>query len=116
LGEGQGEGAAKYEDEELKLIAEEIKELPTDENYDSALRELQKTQKLVIFLQEMPQMEVLNQIKQVLESNLGQAQVYLSVGIGAKAKLIKTQTMVKISEELVLQLKGISEVSKVDVE
>jgi DNA polymerase-3 subunit alpha len=116
LGEGQGEGAAKYEDEELKLIAEEIKELPTDENYDSALSELQKTQKLVIFLQEMPPMEVLNRIKQVLESNLGQAQVYLSVGIGQKAKLIKTQTMVKISEELVSNLKNIEEVSKVDVE
>ncbi len=113
---GASEDSQKYDDEELKLIAEEIKALPTDENYGSALNELQKKQRLVIFLQEMPVMEVLNEIKQVLENNLGEAQVYLSVGVGAKAKQIKTQTLVKISEELVFMLKEISEVSKVDVE
>jgi DNA polymerase-3 subunit alpha len=110
------DGAPKYDDEELKLIADEIKELPTDIAYAGALSEVQKKQQLIIHMQIMPAMQVLNKIKDVLQKHLGNAQVFLSIGIGAKSQLIKTQTLVNISEQLIAELKSLDEVSKVDVE
>jgi DNA polymerase-3 subunit alpha len=112
---GASEDAQKYEEEELKLIAEEIKDLPTDEAYAGALSEVQKKQQLVIHLQIMPAMPILNQIKEIFQKHLGNAQVLLSVGVGAKSQLIKTQTLVNISEVLIAELKVIDGVGKVDV-
>jgi hypothetical protein len=110
------DGAARYDDEELKLIANEITALPNDDTYGQALDEVQKKQQMHIHLRSMPPMPVLNQIKDVLLKHPGSAQVFLKVGLGAGAKKIKTQTQIKISDELVGELKDVEEVSKVDVE
>ncbi len=110
------DGASKYDDEELKIIAEEITALPSDDSYNEALGRLEKTKRLVVYMQRLPDMEVLNQIKVVLQKHKGEALVMLSVGVSSKAKQIKTQSLVRISDELVMDLKKFPEISKVDVE
>jgi DNA polymerase-3 subunit alpha len=112
----QVSGRLSDKDEEFKLIAEEIKELPSDELYGMALSEMEKTQKLTLHMNTLANMEVLNEIKNILQKFPGQVQVYLSVGVGMNAKLIKTQSLVSVSGELVNELRQVLEIAKVDVE
>ncbi|MBL8030090.1 MAG: DNA polymerase III subunit alpha, partial [Candidatus Doudnabacteria bacterium] len=114
--EGAPENSNRYEDEELKIIADQITELPSDEKYSDALSQMEKTKKLVVHMQRLPEIEILNQVKMVLQKHKGEAQVMLSVGVSSKAKQIKTHSLVRISDELVADLKKFSEISKVDVE
>jgi DNA polymerase-3 subunit alpha len=108
-------GRLSEKDEEFKLIADEVKELPNDDVYKSALSEKEKTIKLTIFMASLSNMEALNEIKNILLKFPGQAPVYLSVGIGQNAKIIKTQSQVRASSELVAELRKVSTVSKVEV-
>lgn len=108
--------ASRYDDEELKLIADEIAPLPTDEAYGQALDLAQQSRQLIIHIQAMPNMETLNAIKTVLQKYPGQAQVFLNIGASGAAKTIKTQTKVSVSGGLTLELKKISGIEKVDVE
>jgi hypothetical protein len=79
-----------------------------------ALAEMEKSKSLVIFMNSLASLEVLNKIKDVLAGHTGNAQVYLQLGVGPTAKKIKTQSSVRISPELVENLKKIHEISKVD--
>jgi DNA polymerase III subunit alpha len=109
-------GRLSDKDEEFKLIAEEIKELPNDELYGMALSEMEKTKTLTLHMNTIANMEVLNSIKNILQKYPGMAQVYLSVGAGQGVRKIKTQSLVSVSNELITELRQISEISKVDVE
>src|ERR1700729_4024416 len=53
-------GRLSDKDEEFKLIAEEIKELPNDEIYGMALSEMEKSKQIVLHMNSLANMEVLN--------------------------------------------------------
>jgi DNA polymerase-3 subunit alpha len=108
-------GRLSDKDEQFKLIADELKELPNDELYVMALSEMEKKSSVILFMQNLTNMDALNDIKEILLKHSGAAQVYLSVGNGPGAKKIKTQSLVRISPELVSELKTVSEVLMVDV-
>ncbi len=112
----QVSGRLSDKDEEFKLIAESIQELPNDEVYTMALKEMEKNKKVVLHMAALNDMAALNRIKEILDNFKGDAQVYLSVGLGPNAKTIKTQSKVSINEQLVSDLKTVSQISKVDVE
>ncbi len=111
----QVSGRLSDKDEEFKLIADELKELPTDDLYIMALNEMEKNKQVVLHMHSLGNMEVLNKIKSILENSPGEAQVYLSVGIGPSAKKIKTQTQIRVSNELISELREVPEVLMVDV-
>ena len=60
-------------------------------------------------------LEGLNKINEILEKHPGNVQVFLSVGSGRSAKKIKTQTQVGMSNELMAELRELSEVVMIDV-
>ena len=112
----QVKGRLSDKDEEFKLIAEEISELPNDELYGMALDQMGKAMQMVIHMGSLANMEVLNEIKNIVAANPGSVQVYLSVGSGQTAKKIKTQSQVSVSNELIAQLRAIPEILMVDVD
>jgi len=101
--------------EELKLIAENIRELPSDDLYEMALSEIEKNKQIVLHMKSISDRDSLNAIKDILKKYPGNAQVYLSVGVGPSAKKIKTQTQVRIADELIKELRAIQQVTMVDV-
>jgi DNA polymerase-3 subunit alpha len=111
----QVSGRLSDKDEQFKLIADDIKELPGDDLYSMALEEMGKKMQVVLHMNSLANMEVLNEIKEILESSKGTAQVYLSVGTGSAAKKIKTQSQVAVSNELISRLRAIPEILMVDV-
>ncbi len=111
----QVSGRLSDKDEEFKLIADDIKELPSDDLYSMALEEMGKKMQVVLHMNSLANMEVLNEIKEILETSKGTAQVYLSVGTGSSAKKIKTQSQVAVSNELISRLRAIPEILMVDV-
>jgi DNA polymerase-3 subunit alpha len=108
-------GRLSDKDEEFKLIADDIKELPNDELYGMALENMEKNKSLVLHMAGLNNMPVLEKIKAILENNKGSAQVFLSVGSGPGAKKIKTQSQVRVSVELMASLRQIPEILMVDV-
>ncbi len=106
----QVSGRLSEREGEFNIIANDLKILPTDEAYLSALGEMEKNSQVVIHLAQANNSEVLNRIKDVIVEFPGQAQVYLSVGSGPGAKKIKTKSQVRISNEFVSALKQIPEV------
>lgn len=98
---------------DVKIIVDEITDLPNDELYNLALQEMQKNQQIVIHLNNTKDTEVLEKIKEVVLKTPGNAQVYLSLGSGPAAKKIKTQTQVQITNELLSALKAIPEISMI---
>ena len=111
----QVSGRLSDKDEEFKLIADEIKELPNDDLYGMAVKEMEKKSQVILHMDTLASMPALNKIKEVLERHAGSAQVYLSLGSGSKAKKIKTQSLVTISSELIAELRAVPEVAMVDV-
>ncbi len=111
----QVSGRLSDKDEEFKLIAEEIKELPNDELYTMALSEMEKNKSVILHMQSLANMSALNTIKDILHSFPGNAQVYLSVGSGPAAKTIKTQSSVRVNNELLKSLRSLPEISMVDI-
>ncbi len=106
-------GKLSSKDGEPKLIANDIKELPSDELYQMALVELEKQKELTIHLPDIKNQGTLHQIKQLLEANPGNAPVFLQVGTGGESNTIKTKTTVHISRELIQKLRAIPEVSMI---
>ncbi len=102
-----------YKDGEPKLIANELKDLPNDELYTMAITEIEKQKQLTIHLPDIKNQSTLHKIKALLESNPGDAPVFLNVGTGADGNTIKTKTNVRITRELVQQLRSIPEVSMI---
>ena len=81
-----------------------------------AFDQMEKNSKLIIHMASLSNMDVLNKIKEILEANKGGAQVFLSVGAGQGSKKIKTQSQVRVSNELLSSLRKLAEIQKVDVE
>ncbi|MBI5530157.1 MAG: DNA polymerase III subunit alpha [Candidatus Doudnabacteria bacterium] len=111
----QVSGRLSDKDEEFKLIADEIKELPNDELYGMALNEMEKNKQLILHMDSLVNMAALNSIKNILEKHPGNVQVYLSVGTGARSKKIKTQTLVGMSNDLMEELHNVPEIVMIDV-
>ncbi len=111
----QVSGRLSDKDEEFKLIADEVKELPNDDLYGMALSEIEKKNSLILHMATLANMPALNSIKDILQKYPGNAQVYLSIGSGAGAKKIKTQSLVGMSNELMAELRQIDEITMVDV-
>lgn len=107
-------GRLSIEEENFTVIADSLADLPNDDKYESALSEMEKSRQLVIYMDSLANIEVLNRVKDILRSHAGNAQVYLQVGAGQGAKKIKTQSSVRVSQELVDELKKIRKISKVD--
>ncbi|MBI3231741.1 MAG: DNA polymerase III subunit alpha [Candidatus Doudnabacteria bacterium] len=108
-------GRLSAEEESFAIIADELKGLPNDEVYEMAVTEMEKTKQLTIHMQSLADMETLNRIKEILQKYPGGAQVYLSVGLGRGAKKIKTQSLVKFSDDLIKDLRAVKEIGKVEV-
>lgn len=106
----QVKGRVSDKDGERKIIAEEIKDIVSDELYTMALSEMEKNKQIVIHMEHIQNPESLNQIKELLVANPGNVQVYLSVGQNGAGKTIKTQSQVRISQDLLLKLRRIPEV------
>ncbi len=106
----QVSGRVSDKDGELKVIAEEIKSLPNDELYGMALSEMEKNKQIFIHLPHIKNQEALNKIKEVIMANPGYAQVYLSVGENGASKTIKTHSQVRVSDQLLSELRSIPEV------
>lgn len=106
----QVKGRVSDKDGERKIIAEEIKDIVSDELYTMALSEMQKNKQIVIHMQSIENQDALNSIKDLLVANPGNAQVYLNVGPGGNGKTIKTQSQVRISQELLQQLRRVPDV------
>lgn len=103
-------GRVSDKDGERKIIAEEIKDIVSDELYTLALSEMEKHKQIVIHMQHIQNQNALNQIKELLVAHPGNAQVYLSVGHSGQSKTIKTQSQVRISQELLKELRRVPEV------
>lgn len=108
-------GRLSDKDEEFKLIADTITELPNDELYAMALAEMEKNKTVVLHMNSLANMPVLNKIKDILQKHPGNVQVYLSVGTGRAARKIKTQSLVGMNNELMMELRSVAEISMVDV-
>jgi len=106
-------GKISYKDGEPKVLVNEIKDLPNDELYLMAVNELEKQKELTIHLPDIKNQETLHHIKKLLESNPGNAPVFLQVGSGADSNVIKTKSSVRISRELIQQLRALPEVSMI---
>jgi DNA polymerase III subunit alpha len=111
----QVSGKLSDKDEEFKLLADEIKELPNDELYTMALAEMEKNKQVVLHMRQLADKDALNKIKDILVEHPGNAQVYLSVGAGSGAKKIKTQSQVRMSNELMSALRSVADIDMVDV-
>lgn len=109
----QVSGKVTDRDGEIKIIADGLSELPSDERYLDALSEMEKSKEVVIHMNHLADEDALRDIKIILENNPGNAQVYLSVGTGAAAKRIKTKTQVRLSKELLVSLKSIPQISHI---
>jgi DNA polymerase III subunit alpha len=106
----QVKGRVSDKDGERKIIAEEITDIVSDELYTMALSEMEKNKQIVIHMMHIQNPDALNQIKELLVANPGNAQVYLSVGQNGTGKTIKTQSQVRISQDLLLKLRKVPEV------
>ena len=106
-------GKISYKDGEPKLLANGIKDIPSDELYLMALNELESQKQLTIHLPDIKDQGVLHRIKELLESNPGQAPVFLNVGSGQEANTIKTKSSVRITRDLINKLRSIPEVSMI---
>jgi DNA polymerase-3 subunit alpha len=98
------------------LIADDVKLLPKDEAYQTALSAWEQDKLFVIHMQALPSEETLLKIKEVLEKFPGFAQVYLAVGNGGSEKRIKTKTLVRVDQDLTEILKSIPEILQITTE
>jgi DNA polymerase-3 subunit alpha len=106
-------GKVSDKDGEPKLIADDIKELPSDELYEMALGEMEKDKQVVIYLNDTKNQDTLQKIKDILIKNPGNALVILNIGSGNNSQRIKTQTTIRISDEVISALKQIPEVAQI---
>jgi DNA polymerase-3 subunit alpha len=108
-------GRLSDKDEEFKLIADDIKELVNDDLYGMALSQMEKSRQVVLHMAALANKDSLNLIKDILQKHPGNVQVFLSIGSGMGSKKIKTQSQVAMSNDLMAELRTISEIDMVDV-
>lgn len=106
----QVKGKISDKDGERKIIADEVTDIVNDDVYDLALSEMEKNKQIVIHMPSTSNSEALNQIKELLAANPGNAQVYLSIGSNGAEKTIKTRTQVRINQELLRALRKVPDV------
>lgn len=109
----QVSGRVSDKDGEVKIIANELQALPNDNLYEMALSEMEKNKEVVIHMTTSQNTEAMNKIKTIIEAYPGNAQVFVSFGNGPGAKKIKTRSQVRISKELVFELKKIPEINMI---
>ncbi len=103
-------GKISDKDGERKILADEVKDIVSDDLYTMALSEMERHKQIIIHMSHINNTESLNKIKDILVANPGNAQVYLSVGANGANKTIKTQSQVRISQELLTQLRRVPDV------
>jgi DNA polymerase-3 subunit alpha len=108
-------GRLSDKDEEFKLIADDIKELPNDDLYGMALSQMEKSKQVILHMAALTNREALNNIKNILQKHPGNVQVFLSIGSGPAAKKIKTQSQVAMNNELMAELRAVAGIDMVDV-
>ncbi len=106
----QVKGKISDRDGERKIIADEVTDIVSDDVYNMALSEVEKDKQIVIHMPNTNNHDALNQIKELLEANPGNAQVYLSIGNAGSAKTIKTKTQVRINQDLLQALRKVPDV------
>ena len=79
------------------------------------ISEIEKQQQVVIYMTQATPV-ALDKIKQIIEKNPGNAQVYLQVGTSGAGKRIKTRSQIRINPALAQELRAIPEISKVGAE
>lgn len=98
---------------ELTIIADSVKELPTDNAYLTALSSMEKDRQVIIHMRQLAGPATLERIRTILEANPGNAQVYVSIGSGNQEQKVKAKSLVRISQTLFEELKKIPEVAQV---
>ena len=106
-------GRLNERDGEITIIADSIKPLPKDTDYLIALGEAEKNAQVIIHMRQLAAPPTMEQIKNILESSPGHAQVFVALGSGNAEKRIKAKSLVRINNELFNQLKQIPEVTHV---
>lgn len=106
-------GKISDRDEEVKIIADEVKILPSDDVYLLALNEMQSSQRLVIHLAAAGNKDALGRIKTTLENHPGNSQVFLKLISEQGEQDIKTKTLVDINTDLLSELRKITEIENV---
>lgn len=106
----QVKGRISDKDGERKVIVEEVCDIMSDEIYDLALSEMEKHKQIVIHMVNIQNQEALNKIKELLVANPGNAQVYLNIGQNGNGKTIKTHSQVRISQNLLTELRRVPDV------
>jgi len=110
-------GRLSDRDEDFKLIVEDIKTLPEDDVYNSAVSNIESHSSVLIHLPESVRQETLMQIKDALEKHPGSAEVKLVIGeMNAEPKIIKTKTTVSFSDDLFDELRNVPGVLRVRVD
>jgi DNA polymerase-3 subunit alpha len=106
----QVKGKLSNRDGEIKIIADSIETMPSDDLYLMALSEMEKKKEIVIHLGNATNKESLEKIKSVLADFPGSAPVFVSIQKGRESQKVKTASSVRISNELVAQLRRIPDV------
>ncbi len=110
-------GRISPKDDELKLLVEEIKELPDDASYGDAVNAIESKSSVLISLPATVSQATLMDIKNALERFPGAAAVKLVIGDGSgEAKVMKTKASVSFNDELFAELKSLPEVQRVKIE
>jgi DNA polymerase-3 subunit alpha len=111
----QLKGHLSDKDGELKLLVEDISELPNDLVYDDKVAEMSLRSQLVITLPTQVSQDALQQLKAIVERYPGTTDVALEVGSGDGLKIIKAKSQVAFNDALVVELKSVREVQRVRV-
>lgn len=106
----QIKGKLSNRDGEIKIIADTMDNMPSDDLYLMALGEMEKKKEIVIHLANGTSKESLEKMKTILESFPGSAPVFVSIQKGTESQKVKTASSVRISNELVAQLRRIPDV------
>jgi DNA polymerase-3 subunit alpha len=110
-------GRLSDRDEDFKLIVEDIKILPEDDAYNSAVSDIESRSSVLIYLPESVGQETLLQIKNALGKYPGSAEVKLVIGeMSAEPKILKTKTTVSFSDDLFDELRNVPGVLRVKVD
>ena len=110
-------GRLSAKDEDLKLIVEDIKEIPDDESYGISVQTIESKSSVLISLPATVSQAALMDIKNALERYPGSASVKLVIGDGSgEAKIMKTKATVSFNDELFSELKALPEVLRVKIE
>jgi DNA polymerase-3 subunit alpha len=113
----QVSGRLSDRDDEFKLILEDIKELPLDIVYEDKIQDIAKQSVVAINLPENTGTQTMEKLKSILEKYPGSASVDLIIGseMSGNAKTLRTKLQVAFSDDLILELREVKEIQRVQV-